>query len=150
MNNDDMIAILNDLIQTCKDGEAGFRACAEERAEQHFKVPFMDRAIDCAAASRTLQALVSANGGVPESAGTISASLHRRWIDIKQAILGKDEKTVLDECERGEDVALLSYRNALGKGLPAAIRAIVESQYQGVLRNHALVRLLRDEIQVSP
>ena len=146
MKNADVVATLDDLIQTCHDSEAGFRACAEERVEQHFKVPFMDRAIDCAAASRALQALVVEHGGEPGA----GAAPHRRWIDVRQAISGRDGKTVLDEIERGEDLALLSYRNALGRGLPVAIRAVVESQYQRVLRNHALVRLLRDEIPTSP
>lgn len=145
MRTPDLIVTLNDLIQTCKDSEAGFRACAEDRVEQQFKVPFMDRAIDCAAASRTLQALVIEHGGEPGA----GAPPHRRWIDVREAILGKDDKTVLDEIERGEDLALLSYRNALGRGLPVGIRAVVESQYQRILRNHALIRLLRDEIQVS-
>jgi hypothetical protein len=29
MDNDDVIDTLNKLIETCKDGEFGFRACAE-------------------------------------------------------------------------------------------------------------------------
>lgn len=149
MDNEALIATLNDLIQTCNDGEEGFRACAEERIEQHFKVPFLDRAIDCATAARTLQALVREHGGEPEVNGAINASLRHRWIDIEQAVRGKSDREVLEECEHGEDVALLSFRNALGMGLPAAIRAIVEVQYQGVLRNHALVRLLRDELPLA-
>lgn len=149
MNNEALIATLDDLIQTCNDGEEGFRACAEERIEQHFRVPLLDRAIDCATASRTLQALVREYDSEPDIDDAISASLRRRWTNIQQAVLHKSGREILDECERGEDIALLSYRNALGKALPAPIRAIVEVQYEGVLRNHALMRLLRDEIPLA-
>ena len=54
---------------------------------------------------------------------------------------------MLAECERGEDVALRSYRNALDKVLPTEVRTIVERQYQGVLRNHDQVKALRNQSQ---
>ncbi|WP_410343130.1 PA2169 family four-helix-bundle protein, partial [Thioalkalivibrio sp.] len=50
-----------------------------------------------------------------------------------------------DECERGEDVAKESYQEALeNQALPPDIRAVVERQYKGVLRNHDQVKALRD------
>ena len=36
---------------------------------------------------------------------SISGALHRRWVDIKGVITGKDDEAILNECERGEDVA---------------------------------------------
>lgn len=51
---------------------------------------------------------------------------------------------MLNECERGEDVAKKSYKQALEKDLPADIRQVVERQYQGVLRNHDQIKALRD------
>ena len=51
---------------------------------------------------------------------------------------------MLEECERGEDVAKERYSEALTKNLPPEIRSMVERQYQGVLRNHDEVRAMRD------
>jgi len=51
---------------------------------------------------------------------------------------------VLNECERGEDVAKHRYQAALEKPLPAEIHQVIERQYQGVLRHHDRVRALRD------
>jgi uncharacterized protein (TIGR02284 family) len=75
--------------------------------------------------------------------------LHRRWVDLKSAITGKDDEAILNECERGEDVAVKSYRNALEKDLPPDIRSVVERQYNGVLRNHDQVKSLRDQIRAA-
>jgi uncharacterized protein (TIGR02284 family) len=75
----------------------------------------------------------------------MSGTLHRRWIDIKSAITGKDDVSILNECERGEDVAVKSYRQALEKDLPASIRTIVQRQFDGVMRNHDQVKALRDQ-----
>jgi uncharacterized protein (TIGR02284 family) len=149
MDNDEIISTLNDLIETCKDGEAGFRTCAEDISNPQLKSFFNDRAQACATAASELQQEVRALNGTPEKSSSISGTLHRRWVDIKGAITGKDELAILNECERGEDVAKASYSNALTKGLPEGIRVLVEKQYQGVLRNHDQVKQLREQIRAG-
>ncbi|HYD79040.1 MAG TPA: PA2169 family four-helix-bundle protein [Paucimonas sp.] len=149
MDKDDIISTLNDLIETCKDGEAGFRSCAAEIRDTQTKSFLESRAQTCAAAAGELQGLVISYGGDPETGSSLSGALHRRWIDIKSAVTGHDDHAILAECERGEDIAVKSYRNALEKVLPAEVRNVVERQYQGVLRNHDQVKALRDQLQVS-
>jgi len=145
MDNDDVISTLNDLIETSKDGEEGFRACADDAKDPTLKSFFSNRAQSCAAAATELQNAVRSYGGNPETSGGLGGALHRRWVDIKSMITGKDDKAVLQECERGEDVAVSSYRRALEKNLPVEIRTMVERQYQGVLHNHDQVKSLRDQ-----
>lgn len=147
--NDDLISTLNELIETCKDGEKGFKTCAEDISDGQFKQPFLARVADCALAAKELQALVVAHGGTPETKSSLSGTLHRRWVDIKSAITGKDDEAILNECERGEDVALKSYRRALEKNLPADVRTVVERQYQGTVRNHDMVKNLRDRARAA-
>ena len=140
MSNDDVVDTLNDLIETCKDGEQGFMACAEDIRNPALKAMFDTAARRCAEAAAELRVEVTRLGGKPERSGSLAGSVHRRWVDIKSAIMGKDDSAVLAECERGEDVAKSSYQRALEKDLPPAIRTIVERQYQGVLQNHDRVR----------
>jgi uncharacterized protein (TIGR02284 family) len=147
MDNDDVISTLNDLIETCKDGEKGFRTCAEdaEKSDLPIKELFVDRAQSCATAAQELQELVRAHGGTPTASSSVSGNLHRHWLDLKTAVLGKNNEAVLNECERGEDVAVRSYRKALDKDLPVYVRSVVERQYQGVLQNHDRIKSLRDQ-----
>jgi uncharacterized protein (TIGR02284 family) len=105
---------------------------------------FMRRSTEVGASVRELQALVSALGGVPVDATSIGGTLHRRWMDIKTALTANDNVAVLNETERGEDVALAAYRDALEMDLPQEIRAIVIRQLEGVKRNHDLVKQLRN------
>jgi uncharacterized protein (TIGR02284 family) len=149
MDKDDVISTLNDLIETCKDGEEGFRTCAEDISDPQLKTLFMDRAQSCASSANELQEFVISLGGDPETRSSLSGTLHRRWVDLKSAITGKDDEAILNECERGEDVAVKSYRNALEKDLPPDIRSVVERQYNGVLRNHDQVKSLRDQIRAA-
>lgn len=145
MDNDDIISTLNDLIETSKDGEEGFRTCADDVSDPQLKTFFSNRAQSCAAAAVELQDLVRAFGGNPETSGGLGGAIHRRWVDIRALLTGKDVKAVLKECVRGEDFAVASYRRALERNLPADVRAVVERQYQGVLQNHDQVRSLADQ-----
>ncbi len=149
MDNKEVISVLNDLIETSKDGEEGFRTCAEDIKNAELKALFVSRSQACASAAAELQQVVRSLGGDPETSTSVSADLHRRWVDLKSIITGKDEESILNECERGEDVAMKSYKNALSKDLPTNIRSIVEKQFEGVQRNHDQVKALRDIARAS-
>ena len=65
---------------------------------------------------------------------------------LRQA--GVSDQAILDECERGEDVALSRYRKALKHGeLPATVREVVERQMAGVQANHDQIKALRDGLR---
>jgi uncharacterized protein (TIGR02284 family) len=147
--DDDIIAILNELIETCKDGEQGFQACAEDISDPEMKAFLIDRARTCSQAAIELQEHVVGLGGKPETSGSVAAGLHRRWVDIKSAATGKDDEAILNECERGEDVAVKSYQGALEKDLPPALRSLVEKQYRGAVRNHDQVRALHERLRTA-
>ncbi|MEH6564932.1 MAG: PA2169 family four-helix-bundle protein [Halopseudomonas sp.] len=139
-----VISTLNDLIETSKDGEEGFRVCAEDSKRADLKTLFNQRAVECGKAAQELQAIVLRLGGDPEDSTSMAGDMHRRWVDLKSMITGKDDEAILNECERGEDVAKKSYREALEKNLPEDIRQVVQRQYDGVLRNHDQIKSLRD------
>ena len=58
MDNKDTISVLNDLIETSKDGEKGFRECAEDLKNPQLKTTMNQRAQDCATAAAELQQAV--------------------------------------------------------------------------------------------
>jgi uncharacterized protein (TIGR02284 family) len=92
---------------------------------------------------------VAGAGGSPEDTGSIAGALHRGWISVKEAVTSRDDKAILEECERGEDYAKAQYRKALEHELPEAIRVVVERQYQGVVANHDRVKALRDRFRTA-
>ena len=143
--SDDTIDTLNDLIETCRDGEYGFAACAEHCQSPSLKTLLLKREAECGDAAQELQNLVLRLDGRPESGGTTTGAMHRGWVAVRGTLSGYTDKSMLDECERGEDVALAAYRKALKHTLPADIRTVVERQQQGAQRNHDQIKALRDE-----
>jgi uncharacterized protein (TIGR02284 family) len=149
MSNDDIIDTLNDLIETSKDGEYGFRTSAEYLKDATLKQTFSARAEECRQAAAELQAMVVRFGGKAEDSGSAAGALHRGWVAVKGVLAGYSDKAILEETERGEDTALASYRKALDQSLPPDVRAVVERQYEGVKRNHLQVRTLRDQARAA-
>ena len=145
MDTQETIDILNDLIETSKDGEYGFRTSAEQVKTPSLRSLLERRATECAQAASELQQVVLRLGGKAEESGSAAGAMHRGWVAVKSTLSTYDDKAVLEEVERGEDVALESYRDALQEDLPPEVRSLVERQFEGVKRNHAQMRALRDQ-----
>ncbi|HEV7578271.1 MAG TPA: PA2169 family four-helix-bundle protein [Caldimonas sp.] len=147
MSNTEVIDTLNTLIETCKDGEYGFRACAEHVKSAQLRQILTSRADDCRQGATELQSLVTGLGGKPDTGSSVSGTLHRGWVNLKALVTGDSDQAALNECERGEDAALERYRDAIKEPLPADIAVVVQRQYEGVKRNHDQVRTLRDQMR---
>ena len=141
------ISVLNDLIQTCKDGQEGFKTASESVTDSSLKFLFSEYSLQRGQFAGVLQREVATLGGNPETGGSVSASFHRGWINLKSAVTGNDESSIVAECERGEDAARDTYNDALKQDLPADIRAIIERQASEVQQAHNRIRSL--EVKMS-
>ena len=140
-------SVLNSLIETCKDGQEGFRNAAEDVKSAPLKTLFNELSRQRGLFITQLQDLVHNLGEKTEKQGSVAGALHRGWIDLKSALTSGDEHSILAECERGEDSAVEEYREALDhEELPPHVREIVAQQYLAVQAAHDRVRDLRDSL----
>lgn len=146
-DNDDVIDTLNALIESCRDGEYGFKECAEHMKAQDIKTLLLRHADECRAAASELASQIRQLGGKPDDGATTSGALHRGWVSVRGQLSGYTDLAMLNECERGEDTALARYRKALKENLPPAIKALVERQAQGAQRNHDQIKAMRDALR---
>jgi uncharacterized protein (TIGR02284 family) len=145
VDNDKAISTLNNLIETCRDGQNGFKEAAENVENPELKTFFNQVALERAQFVGELQQEVQRLGGDPENTGSTSAAIHRAWIDIKGSLTGRDDQSILNECERGEDSAVEAYTDALkDENLPANLRSVVERQFRSIQQVHNRVKQLRD------
>lgn len=144
VNNDDVISTLNGLIETCKDGQNGFQEAAEGVENSNLKSLFYEYSQQRAQFAGELQGLVRELGGDPENSGSVAATLHRGWINIKSVVTGKDDTAILSECERGEDVAKKAYTDTAELSLPSNVTEVIQRQAEEVRKAHDRIRDLRD------
>jgi uncharacterized protein (TIGR02284 family) len=142
MESGKVISTLNGLIETLKDGEHGFKTAAEGVKESTIKSLFLQYSKQRTEMVRELEAEVRRLGGDPEKAGSIAGAAHRGWINIKSAVTGKDDASIVAEAERGEDSAKRMYEEALKEPLPAQTIALVREQSMKIHDAHDRVRAL--------
>ena len=135
----EVISTLNNLIETCRDGQEGFHTAAEGVKSAELRELFHGYALQRANFASELQDEVRRLGGDPERSGSLVASLHRGWMGLRAALEGDDDRAIVAECERGEDVALGTYRSALGRDMPANVRSMVERQFAEIKEAHNLL-----------
>ncbi len=137
------VEALNHLLETCKDGEKGFRTAAEAVQMPDLKQLFDSYASQRGVFAGQLQAEVERLGGAPERSGHVVATLHRGWMRIKSLVAGHDPSGIIAECEQGEDAAMKAYEEALKVSLPAEAEAMVKLQFAQVKDAHERVRALK-------
>ena len=138
-SDEEVISTLNGLIETCRDGQEGFRTAAEGVRSAELRELFRGYSRERASFVGELQDEVRRLGGDPERTGSLVATLHRGWMGLRAALEGDDDAVILGECERGEDVALETYRSALDTDMPANVRSMIERQFAEVKEAHNLI-----------
>src|SRR5690242_5125406 len=122
--------VLNDLIETLKDGQEGFKQAAESVGNPRLKSLFNDYSEQRSRFAAALQSEARRHGETdPETDSSASGALHRGWINLKSALTGGDEHAILAECERGEDSAVEEYKKALADGLSPSVQDLVSRQF---------------------
>jgi uncharacterized protein (TIGR02284 family) len=136
---------LNNLIETLKDGEEGFKQAAEGISDPKLKSLFRDYSEQRSRFASALQVEARKFGEEkPETNSSAAGALHRGWINLKSAITGGDEHAILAECERGEDSAVEEYKKALDDGLSPSAQQLVSRQFAEIKAAHDRIRSLRD------
>ena len=139
------IETLNDLTEVLKDGQHGFQTAAKDVKSPELAQIFQGYAKQRGEFAAKLQAHVSSLGANVEKSGSIAGSMHRGWINLKSALSTNEPQAVLEEAERGEDVAVAAYRKALEHpDIDADTRNLITSQSTAVKAAHDHVRNLRD------
>lgn len=137
--------VLNNLIETLKDGQEGFEKAAEGVSNLKLKSLFRDYSQQRSRFATALQSEARRHGETdPETSSSATGALHRGWINLKSAITGGDEHAILAECERGEDSAVEEYKKALDDGLSPSAQELVVRQFAEIKAAHDRIKSLRD------
>ena len=127
-DTNETIKALNYLIGTCIDGENGYREAADEATSSDLKTRLLRLGQQRAQFRGELEQEVLRLGGDPKESGSAGAALHRTWLNVRDAITGKDDEAILKESQRGENAALDNYDDVLGRDISADLRETIARQ----------------------
>ena len=146
----DEITTLNTLIATTIDSVTGYENSAKDIDNQRFAEIFRERANERQQVVEQLRNEVRRLGGNPEDDGSFLGKTHQRFEDLKAAITGQDEKSIVNEVERGEDYIKGKFEAALnGDTLSGESRSVVESCYQSVRSGHDQMSQLKHGMEAN-
>ena len=127
-DTNETIKALNYLIGTCIDGENGYREAADEATSSDLKTRLLRLGQQRAQFRGELEQEVLRLGGDPKESGSAGAALHRTWLNVRDAVTGKDDSAILKESQRGEKAALDNYDDVLGRDISADLRETIARQ----------------------
>ena len=147
MTTGDDTTALNTLIGTLIDSVNGYQKAAADTDNSRFAEMFNARAQERQGAITKLQAVVARLGGNPEDDGTTAGAIHRGWINLKEAVVGRDDEAIVNSVESGEDYLKEKFEAVMNhKDLPAEARTAVEEAYQSVRAGHDQMSQLKHAI----
>lgn len=141
MSDDKQVA--KELVETLKDGEKGFASAADQLRDgdrPEWATTLQRLSQQRAGFHREIVALGHEYGDDVDEGGTLTATLHRGWMSLKDALSGDDAGSVLKAALTGEDHAVSEYEKALQQDLSPGFREVVS-------RQHAEVLAARDEVR---
>src|SRR5438874_13648010 len=118
----EVISTINNLIETLKDGQEGFKQAAKGVKDPQLKSLFNEYSQQRSRFATELQSQARSLGEPePETSSTTAGALHRAWINLKSTVSRGDDHAILAECERGEDSAVEEYEKAMRDNLSPAL-----------------------------
>ena len=142
------VGTLETLTTTLIDSINGYRDAAQNAEGSQFQQLFRQMADERSKVAEDLRAEIRRLGGNPPDDGSFLGSAHQRFMDLKGALTGRDDKAIINEVERGEDYLKEKFETALNSGtLSGESRAVVESAYQSVRSGHDQVSALKHGLE---
>ncbi|MDB5683482.1 MAG: hypothetical protein JWM75_1180 [Sphingomonas bacterium] len=147
MSTTDDIVVLNNLIKTTLDSMKGYEDAAKDAESTRFATMFADFARDRSQVASELQAEVRRLGGNPEDDSSLLGAAHRTFMDVKQAVMGKNDKAIIEEVERGEDFIKTKFETAMkDASLAPGTTAAISTAYSSVRAGHDRVSALKHSL----
>jgi uncharacterized protein (TIGR02284 family) len=141
------IETLKDLLEINNDRIVGYEKAIDELQPEDadLKALFVRMIGESHKIKLALATEIQTLGGDADTGTTNSGKIYRAWMDVKAIFTGHDRKTILNNCEGGEDAAQVAYKSALAEEeLSAPLRAMFTEQKAQLRLSHDEIKALRD------
>ena len=139
--------ILNDLVQINNDRINGYENALKELHNDNndLRAVFLAMIDESRKCKLELATEVEVEGADVAEGTTGSGKIHRAWMDVKAVFTGHDRKSLLSNCEFGEDATQKAYTSAIeNEDLQNYLREIISAQQVLLKKSHDAIKALRD------
>lgn len=106
----EVINDLQEVLQLVNDGKEGYKVAAESTDTAELKAFFLKISGERIVYAAELKEHIALHGEEAENeSGGILGGLHRTWLTIKQAMISKEDKAILNAITTGERAAIEKY-----------------------------------------
>ncbi|HVF38097.1 MAG TPA: PA2169 family four-helix-bundle protein [Sphingomicrobium sp.] len=143
------VTTLQTLTTTLIDSINGYRDAAGNLEGGPIQQLFGDMATERSKVVDDLRAEITRLGGTAPDDGSTLGTIHQRFLDLKAAVTGRDEKAIINEVERGEDYLKGKFTAALSAdgGLTPETRPVVERAFESVRKGHDQVSQIKHSFE---
>jgi uncharacterized protein (TIGR02284 family) len=131
--------VVNDLIETCRDGAHGFQNAAALVGNAWLQKLLLELADERSGFATELERHAQRLGGAAAAQGTAAAAVHRGWMDLKSVLTSHDDHAVMAEVRRGDALTLRVFDDAIAGLLPPTVRDLIEAQERQIRADHARI-----------
>lgn len=139
-----MNTLINDILALLEDSRKGYQEASARAENPTVKLHLNELSM---ARTQLVDDLARASDEDP-TGGTLKGTLHRAWIDVRDALSASDNTNVLRECERGETYLADRYKDALDDPeIPESLKTLLEKQRNEVVANLAVIVSMRRTLE---
>jgi len=137
---------LNNLIQTCRNGQTGYLHAATKIKDPQLKAFFDEQSRERARFAVELTEEAKKLGKVASGKmGTVTGLLHRAWFELK-ADIGGGDMGIVRSVKMGESRAQNAYEQAVSSSLPDDVKPVIARQYESVKAAYDHVRNYKGKV----
>ncbi len=137
---------LQSILEKTYDAQRGYANAAEVTSHVDLKRWFAQQGVKRTKYAASIAGEMKGMNETPEFDGSFTGDMHRSWMNLKAALSGNKDESVLEECIRGEKAAIEEYNHVLEHRaeLPQTIVTILEAQKNEIQATVNQIKRLED------
>jgi len=113
----ELVENLQNILEKNYDAEAGYKKIMLKAEGNALKKWLQERAAERSNFATEIDEQLRLINEQPIKDGSLKATVHRAWIDVKTALSLDTDESILEECIRGENESISQYESVLNGGI---------------------------------
>jgi uncharacterized protein (TIGR02284 family) len=146
--HDSTVQALNQLLEKNYDAENGYKNALIETKSAQLKSYFTKQAARRSQNANELYKAIRNLNATPVEKGSTTAAIHKTWLDLKTAIIGKNDEDILQECIRADIAAVNEYKKVIDH--PEYLfdsRGIIRKQLHSLQKTLNTIKKMEDIVE---